>query len=78
MECLNGCSVSMKSVRVERILYRAGRPVVIRDLEMYVCPECGCESMPLISARIVENVLNGQMEPIGEFAAPLFQVAQPA
>ena len=78
IECPNGCSVSMKSVRVERIFNRAGRPIVIRDLEMYVCPECGCESMPLRSARIVENVLNGRVEPIGQFSAPLFQFAQPA
>jgi len=78
MECPNGCSVSMKSVPVERIFYRAGKPIVIRDLEMHVCPECGCESMPLRSARIVETVLNGQMEPIGQFTAPLFQSAQPA
>jgi len=78
MECPNGCSVYMESVLVERIFDRAGRPIVIRDLEMYVCPECGCESMPLRSARIVENVLNGQMEPIGQFTAPLFQSAQPA
>jgi len=77
MECPNGCSVSMTSVRVERIFYRASRPIVIRDLEMYICPECGCESMPLRSARIVESVLNGQLEPIGQFSAPLFH-AQPA
>jgi len=56
--------------------YRAGRPIVIRDLEMHVCPECGCESMPLKSARIVENALNGRMEPTGQFSAPLFH-AQP-
>ncbi len=75
MQCPNGCAVSMKTVRVERIFYRAGEPVVIGDLEMYVCPDCGCESMPLRSARIVENVLNGQMEPAGQFSAPLFQPA---
>ncbi len=75
MQCPNGCAVSMKTVRVERIFYRAGEPVVIGDLEMYVCPDCGCESMPLRSARIVENVLKGQMEPAGQFCAPLFQLA---
>jgi len=75
MQCPNGCAVSMKTVQVERIFYRAGEPVVIGDLEMYVCPDCGCESMPLRSARIVENVLNGQMEPAGQFSAPLFQLA---
>jgi len=55
--------------------YRVEEPVVIRDLEMYICPECGCEAMPLQSARIVENVLNGTIEPAGQFSAPLFQAA---
>jgi len=63
----------MKPVRVERIFYRAGEPVVIRDLEMYLCPICGCESMPLRSARIVEDVLTGQIKPAGQFSAPLYQ-----
>ena len=76
MECPNGCAASMETVRVARIFYRAAEPVVIRDLEMYVCAECGCESLPLKSARIVVNVLNGRVEPIGQFSAPLFQPAQ--
>ncbi len=63
----------MKIVQVERIFYRAGNPVVIRDLKMHICPECGSESMPLISARAVENVLKGQIEPAGEFSAPLYR-----
>jgi hypothetical protein len=75
MECPNGCSSLMEIVRVERIYYRHNEPVVIRDLEIYVCPECGCEAMPLASARIVENVLKGQIKPIGQFSAPLFQSA---
>ncbi len=75
MECPNGCSVSMETVRVERIFYRAGEPVVIGDLEMHVCPECACEAMPLRSARSVEDVLNGRLEPAGQFSAPLFQPA---
>lgn len=75
MQCPNGCANSMQSVRVERIFYRSGNPVVIRNLEMNVCPECGCESMPLKSARIVENVLNGRMQSVGQFSAPLFQPA---
>ncbi len=72
MQCPNGCSNPMQSVRVARIFYRSGSPVVIRDLEMYSCPECGGESMPLKSARIVENVLNGRMQSVGQFSAPLF------
>jgi hypothetical protein len=75
MECPNGCDVPMELIQVERIFHRGDEPVVIRDLEMHVCPECGCESMPLKSARIVENVLNRQLEPVGNFSAPLFQSA---
>jgi len=33
--------------------------------------------MPLASARIVENVLKGLIEPAGLFSAPLFQLATP-
>lgn len=75
MECPNGCDEIMESVRVERIFHRAGQPIVIRNLEMYVCPTCGCQSMPLHSARIVEDVLTGQIEPSGQFSAPLYQPA---
>lgn len=63
----------MKTAWVERIYYCAGKPVVIRGLEVYVCPECGFESLPLRSARLVEKVLNGHIEPTGLFSAPLFQ-----
>ncbi len=75
MMCPNGCSSSMELVYVERIFHRGDEPFVIRDLKMYVCPECGCESMPLASARIVEDVLKGLIEPAGQFSAPLFQLA---
>lgn len=75
MECPNGCQDEMKVTHVERIFYREEEPLVIRNLEIFVCPECGCESMPLRSARIVENVLSGREQPIGQFSAPLFQPA---
>jgi hypothetical protein len=78
MECPNGCSMQMEVAWVERIYYRAGKPIVIRGLEVYVCPECGCESLPLRSARLVEKVLTGHMEPAGLFSAPLFQPAPAA
>ncbi len=77
MMCPNGCSSSMKTVCVERIFHRNGEPIVIRDLKMHVCPECDSESMPLASARIVENVFKGLIEPAGQFSAPLFQLAAP-
>ncbi len=73
MECPNGYSKPMETAFVERIYYRVGKPMVIRGLEVYVCPECGCESLPLRSARLIEKVLTGHMEPTGLFSAPLFQ-----
>jgi len=75
MTCPNGCATEMEPMYVERIFHRNGEPIVIRDLKMHVCPECSCESMPLASARIVENVLKGLIEPAGQFSAPLFQLA---
>ena len=60
--------------RVERIFYRKNSvPLVIRDLAMNVCPECGQESMPLKSARMVEDILNGKIKPIGQFAAVMYR-----
>ena len=68
MDCPNGCAVSMKQIKVERIFYRKnGEPLVIRDLTMNICSECGQESMPLKSARMVEDILNGKIKPIGQF-----------
>ena len=73
MQCPNGCANGMKLLKVERIFHKGSTPVVIRELELVVCPRCGCEMMPLRSARIVENVLDGRVEPVGLFSAPLFE-----
>ncbi len=75
MDCPNGCAVPMKQVKVERIFHRDGEPIVIRDLTMNVCPECGQESMPLKSARMVEDILNGKIKPIGQFTAMMYHAA---
>ncbi|MBM3238876.1 YgiT-type zinc finger protein [Candidatus Poribacteria bacterium] len=76
MDCPNGCVVPMKQIKVERIFYREnGEPIVIRNLTMNVCPECGQESMPLKSARIVEDILNGKVESIGQFTAAMYRAA---
>jgi len=75
MQYPNGCSSSMEERKVERIFYRNGEPIVIADLVMCVCPNCGQESMPLSSARIVENILNGKAKPSGKFTAELYEVS---
>jgi hypothetical protein len=73
MQCPNGCFTPMKTRFVKRIFYRRKEPIVIRDLEINVCEECGMESLPLRSAQMVERILSGQVEPVGEFVAPLFE-----
>lgn len=78
MQCPNGCSSSMVEEKRERLLHRNGEPIVVSDLTMYVCRECGQESMPLSSARIVEDVLNGVIKPSGEFVASWFEVGSVA
>ncbi len=47
MQCPNGCPSPMEERKEEKIFNRKGEPIVISDLIMYVCPECGQESMPL-------------------------------
>ena len=75
MQCPNGCPSPMEERKEEKIFHRKGEPIVISDLIMYVCPECGQESMPLSSARIVEDILNGRVKPSGRFTAKLYEIS---
>ncbi len=75
MECPNGCLSSMEERKREKLFHRNGEPIVISDLTMYVCPDCGQESMPLSSARIVEDILKGIVKPSGRFTAELYEIS---
>ena len=76
MQCPNGCSRPMRQIAGERLLHDGNRdPIIVANLTMDVCPDCGQESMPLESARIVERALKGEMAPTGQFTAPMFEVA---
>ena len=74
MQCPNGCVSKLEQRRVEKIFYRHEEPVVVSNLLIYVCPECDHESLPLASARLIEDVLNGQVKPSGTFTAELYEV----
>lgn len=75
MQCPNGCSSPMKGRKKEKIFYHNGEPIVISNLAMYVCPNCGQDSMPLSSARKVEDILNGKHKPSGKFTADLYETS---
>ena len=76
MQCPNGCETPMKQERRERFVRgRSGEPLLLANLLMNVCPECGQESMPLESARTVEAALQGEMAPTGRFQTLLYEVA---
>ena len=75
MQCPNGCRSSMEARKMEKVFYRNGKPIVISDLLMNVCPDCGQESMPLSTAKIVEDILNGKAKPSGKFTAELYEVS---
>ena len=74
MQCPNGCAVPMEKRKEERIFHRNGEPIVISALTMYICPQCGHQSMPLTSARMVEDVLNNKVQPSGQFTAKLYEI----
>ncbi len=59
MQCPNGCLIPMDEEKKDKIFYRDGEPIIISGLIIYVCSECGQESMPLSSARVVEDILKG-------------------
>ena len=73
MQCPNGCSTKMEERSEKKLFYRNSVPIVISDLTMHICPNCGQESMPLSSARIVEDILNGKHKPSGKFTADLYE-----
>jgi len=75
LQCPNDCDSPMEERKMAKIFYHNDEPIVIADLVMYVCPDCGQESMPLSSARIVENILNGKAKPSGRFTAELYEVS---
>ena len=75
MECPNGCASPVEERKQERIFHRNSEPVIISDLTMYVCPDCGQESMPLSSARIVEDILKGVVKSSGRFTAELYEIS---
>ena len=73
MQCPNGCSTPMVEKKKKKIFYRNGEPIVVSDLMIYECSECGQEAIPLPSTRIVEDILNGKIQPSGKFTAELYQ-----
>ena len=73
MECPNGCSLPMKKRKIDKIFYRNSEPIIISDLTVNICPTCEHESIPLSSAKIIEKVLNGKVEPSGRFNALMYQ-----
>jgi len=75
MQCPNGCSIPMEKIKEDKIFHRNGVPIVVTDLTMYVCPNCGQESMPLSSARLVEDVLNGKVKSAGKFVAEKYETS---
>lgn len=76
MQCPNGCLIPIEEIKQDKIFYRNGEPIVITDLTMYVCPNCGQESMLLFSARLVEDVLNGKVKSTGQFVAERFETSE--
>ena len=66
----------MEEIKEDKIFYRNGDPIVITDLTMYMCPNCGQESMPLSSARLVEDVLNGKIKSAGKFVAEKYELRE--
>lgn len=74
-QCPNGCAPPMEARRLDTVFRRHEEYVLITNLLMYVCEECGQERMPSVSARLVEAVLNGKIPASGEVRAELYDVA---
>ncbi|MEW6606177.1 MAG: hypothetical protein AB1414_01815 [bacterium] len=75
MECPNGCLSPMEVRKSEKLFHRYGKPIIISDLIIYVCPNCGQESIPLSSARKIEGILKGIVKSSGKFTADLYEMS---
>jgi len=76
MQCPNGCAAPMVRTSGERLFHdREGRALVVTNLALNVCPDCGQESMPLESARTVERTLQDGTSPAGLYVIPPHGVA---
>lgn len=75
MECPNGCAPPLEERKIEKLLHRRQQPIVVKDLTVYLCLECGHQSLPLASARFVEDILNGKASAAGQFTAELYQAS---
>ena len=76
MPCPSGCKTPMEKIKEDKIYYRNAEPIVITELVIPVCETCGQESMPLASARMVEDVLNDKVRPSGKFIAEKFEASE--
>ena len=76
MQCPNGCLIPMEKIKEDKIFYRNGEPIVVTDLMIYVCPNCGQESMPVSSARLVEDALNRKIKSTGKFVADKYELSE--
>ena len=75
MACPNGCKVDMVEKRVERLFHKNESPIIVKNLAIKVCPECGQEAIPLSSMRIIDDILKGKIKSTGTLQAPIFQAA---
>ncbi len=72
--CPNGCQLSMEEERIDKVFHRDnGEYVLITNLLVYTCPNCGEQRVPDESAKIVEDVLDGRVLATKVVKTPVFE-----
>ena len=69
MKCPNGCKTEMKMKAVDKLYYIDNRPIIIKDLSVKMCEECGQETVPIQSVRSIENILAGKSKSVDTIQA---------
>ena len=73
MNCPNGCKTEPEIQSIQKLFLKDGKPIIIQNLQVKVCPECGQEMIPLATMRVIEKVLNGEIAASGKVEADVFQ-----
>jgi YgiT-type zinc finger domain-containing protein len=73
--CPNGCGVPMQETHINEMFQRGDEYVMITNIPAFVCPNCGEESIPTSSVKLIEDVMSRKVAATKVVSAELYDSA---